>query len=214
MFEWIANLISWGGYLGLFFLTFIENVFPPIPSELIMPFGGYLAKEGKMSFWIAVAVGSLGATLGSLPLYYAGKVMGEQRLVVLADRYGHWLTVSGAEVVKAKDWFDRHRGMAVFGCRVLPGIRGFIALPAGMAHMPVPQFLVFTFAGCFVWTLILATAGFYLGESFASIDKFLGPISDICVGGLIVFGVWRLWKRKKRPLNKTRLPATVLEKEI
>ncbi|PQV63905.1 membrane protein DedA, SNARE-associated domain [Abditibacterium utsteinense] len=202
MFQWISGLIQSGGYFGLLFLTFIENVFPPIPSELIIPFGGHLAKKGEMSFWMVVLVSSLGGTLGSLPLYYAGKILGEKRIKALADDYGAWLAVSGKDVDKAKKWFDNHRGIAVFGCRVVPGVRSFIAIPAGIARMALLPFLIYTFAGCFVWVLFLATLGWLLGDSFAKIDKVIGPLSYIILGALVAFFAFKVWKRKQKMPRK------------
>ena len=202
MFEWISGLLERGSYFGLFFLMFLENVFPPIPSELIMPFGGYLAKQDKLSFFLVVLVGSLGSVVGSLPLYYAGKTLGEKRLKELADKYGVWLAISGEDITKAKKWFDTHRGLAVFGCRIVPGVRSFIAIPAGIAKMALPQFCVLTFAGSFIWALFLASLGFFLGESFKAVDKFLGPVSYLILGGLIAFFAFKVWKRKQKQAKK------------
>ncbi|MBW3635580.1 MAG: DedA family protein [Armatimonadetes bacterium] len=206
MFDWISGIIESGGYLGLLFLTFIENVFPPIPSELIMPFAGYIAgqKDGNMSFWLAVLVGTLGSTLGSLPLYYAGKTLGEKRLKELADKYGAWLTLSGEDITKAKKWFDTHGWLAVFGCRMVPGVRSLIAIPAGISQMSMTPFLLLTFAGSFLWIFFLTTLGYFLGGSFKAVDKFLGPVSYLIVGGLIAFGAFKVWKRKQRQSKKSR----------
>jgi membrane protein DedA with SNARE-associated domain len=204
MFNWISGLIEGGGYFGLLFLMFIENVFPPIPSELIMPFAGHLAKQGeKMSFLPVVLVGSLGSMLGSLPLYFAGKKLGEKRIKEIADKHGAWLAVSGQDVTKAKKWFDSHRGLAVFGCRIVPGVRSLIAIPAGIAGMHVAQFCALTFAGSFVWALVLATLGWLLGEQFKAVDKFLGPFSYVIVGGLVAFFAFKVWKRKQKTPRHT-----------
>lgn len=200
MFEWISGIILSGGLLGLVFLTFIENVFPPIPSELIMPFGGYLAKQGKMSFIGAVLAGSLGSTLGCLPLYYAGKVLGEKRIREFFKNYGFWIGVDEKDFDKARSWFNRHQDTSVFLCRIVPGVRSFIALPAGISKMSILKFCVFTFAGSFLWTLLLVTAGYLLGDSFKAVDKFLGPVSKILVGGFVVYFIYRgfsKWKERK-----------------
>lgn len=198
MFNWISGLIESGGYFGLLFLMFIENVFPPIPSELIMPFAGYGAKRGEMSFLLVVLVGALGSMLGSLPLYFAGQKLGEKRIKELADKHGAWLAVSGQDVTKAKKWFDSHRGLAVFGCRIVPGVRSLIAIPAGIAKMPVAPFCALTFAGSLVWALILASLGYLLGEGFKAVDKFLGPFSYVILGGLVAFFAFKVWKRKQK----------------
>lgn len=203
MFDWISGIIETGRYPGLLFLTFLENVFPPIPSELIMPFAGYNAKQGNMSFWLAVLVGTLGGTLGSLPLYYMGKTLGEKRLKTLADKYGAWLTLSGEDIANAKKWFDKHGGLAVFACRMVPGVRSLIAIPAGIAQMPMLPFLLLTFAGSFLWMLFLTTLGYFLGEGFKKVDTFLGPISYLIVGGIIAFSAFKVWKRKQKQTRKS-----------
>lgn len=198
MFEWISGIIESVRYPGIAFLAFLENVFPPIPSELIMPFAGYLAKQGKMSFWLAVLSGSLGATLGSLPLYYAGRFYGEKRLKSWADKYGVWLGVDASDITKSKQWFIRHQTFSIFWCRMVPGIRSIIAIPAGLNNVPMIPFLGLTFAGCFVWTLFLATLGYYLGAGFKAVDKFLGPVSYVVVGSLIAWFVWRGFQKRKQ----------------
>lgn len=198
MFDWISSIIQQVGYPGLLFLAFIENVFPPIPSELIMPFGGYLAKKGEMNFWLVVLSGTLGATLGSLPLYYAGRAYGEKRLKSWADKYGKWLGVDGRDIDKSKKWFVQHRTISIFWCRMVPGIRSIIAIPAGLNKVPIVPFLALTFAGCFVWTLFLVTLGYFLGESFRQVEKFMGPVSKIVLGALVAWLVWRAFKKSKR----------------
>lgn len=198
MFEWISNIIEGGGYFGLAFLTFIENVFPPIPSELIMPFGGYLAKQGKLNFLLVVLAGTIGATLGSLPLYYAGRAYGVKRLKSWADKYGTWLGVDGKDIDKSQKWFVQHRTFSVFWCRMVPGIRSIIAIPAGINKVPLAPFLGLTFAGCFVWTLFLTTLGYFMGSAFKTVDKFLGPVSWIVLGGLVAWFVWRGFQKRKK----------------
>jgi membrane protein DedA with SNARE-associated domain len=192
-----------GGLLGLVFLTFIENVFPPIPSELIMPFGGYLAKQGKMSFIGAVLAGSIGSTLGCLPLYYAGKTLGEKRIRTFFRNYGFWIGVDEKDFDKARSWFNRHQDTSVFICRVVPGVRSFIALPAGISKMPIAKFVAFTFAGSLLWTFLLVGAGYLLGDSFKAIDKFLGPVSRLIVGGFVAYFIFRGFSKwRERNSNK------------
>src|SRR5687768_12601891 len=116
------------GYAGIVFLMCLENVVPPIPSELIMPLAGYLAGSGKLSFIGVVIAGTAGSMLGALPLYYMGRKLGEERLKHLADRYGRWLTVSRKDIERAKGWFDRHGGATVLFCRLIPGIRSLISI--------------------------------------------------------------------------------------
>ena len=198
MFQWISGIIESGGYWGLLFLAFIENVFPPIPSELIMPLGGSLVRAGKMNFLAVLLAATVGSTLGSLPLYYLGKIVGHRRLKGYADKYGAWLSIDGKDLDKAKSVFDRHQALAVFGCRMIPGLRSIIAVPAGIEKMALVPFLICTFAGSGLWTLFLVSASWILGPAFGAVDKFLGPLSWVVLGACVAFIVWRAWK-KKRP---------------
>ncbi len=204
MLQWIQSVIASGHYPGLIFLTFIENVFPPIPSELIMPFAGSLARKGSMNFVLAVLSGTVGSTLGSLPLYYAGSVLGEKRVRKFLDSYGIWVGVDGTDLDKSKKWFAKHQGKAVFAGRLVPGIRGFIAIPAGLSKMPMAPFLALTFAGCGAWSLILTTLGFLLGPQFATIDRVLGPVSKFILIGIVAWLIWRGVQKRRKQKKRSR----------
>ena len=136
MATWVMKLMYGAGYPALIFLMFAENVFPPIPSELIMPLAGYMVTRRQLSFLGIVLAGTLGSVLGALPLYYAGRGLGEERVMAWADRHGRWLTVSRKDLERAKRWFARHGGMAVLVCRLIPGVRSLISIPAGIERMP------------------------------------------------------------------------------
>src|SRR4028119_1799709 len=123
MFEWITNLMNSLGYFAVVVLMFLENMFPPIPSELIMPLAGYTVTKGKLTFVGVVLAGTLGSVLGALPLYYLGQFIGEERLKTWADQHGKWLTVSREDIEQSRSWFDRHGSKAVFLCRLVPGVR-------------------------------------------------------------------------------------------
>src|SRR5688500_20306864 len=125
MKDWIVNHIESSGYWGIALMMFLENVFPPIPSELIMPLGGFTASQGKMTLPLVILAGTVGSVLGQLPLYYLGHYLGKKRLVRLADKYGKCMTVSGEDIEKSMAWFSRHGGKAVLTCRLVPGVRSF-----------------------------------------------------------------------------------------
>ncbi|MDF2441109.1 MAG: hypothetical protein JWN98_2093, partial [Abditibacteriota bacterium] len=144
MLEWITNLMNSMGYAAIVFLMFLENVFPPIPSELIMPMAGFTATQGKLTLVGVIIAGTLGSVLGALPLYYMGKVIGEDRLKEWADKHGKWLTVSREDIEKSKEWFDKHGAVAVIIGRLVPGVRSLIAVPAGIDQMNLPLFLLYT----------------------------------------------------------------------
>lgn len=179
-------------YPGLALLMFIENVFPPIPSELIMPLAGFLAAQGKMSFAGIVVAGTIGSVFGALPLYWIGLKLGKARLERLAERHGRWLTVSPEDIDRADDWFSRHGRKAVFLGRLVPGVRSLIAIPAGLHEMPMVPFLVFTMLGSAAWTTLLATAGYQLGAQFREVEKYLDPVSWIVFGGGFLWYIWRV----------------------
>jgi membrane protein DedA with SNARE-associated domain len=198
VFEWIQQLMTSLGYPGVALLMFLENVFPPIPSELVMPLAGFTAGTGELSFVGVVIAGAVGSLLGQLPLYYLGRWVGEDKLVVWADRYGKWLTVSGDEVKKADDWFDRHGPKAVFFARLVPGLRSLISIPAGLSEMQLLPFLLYSALGTSLWALLLAGAGALLGENYQVVDTYLGPAGLVILGGILIVAiVWIARRRSK-----------------
>jgi len=184
------------GYLGIALLMFLENLFPPIPSELIMPLAGFTAsKSNEMQLAPAIAAGTIGTVLGALPWYYAGKLLSEERLRDLADKYGKWIAVSGADIDKANRWFTRHGNKAVFLCRLVPGVRTLISLPAGINNMPLIPFLAYSTGGTILWVSFLTLAGYKLAENYERVDEYLAPVSKIVVV-IVVIG-FILWVVKK-----------------
>lgn len=196
MAGWVMRMIQAGGPFGIAFLMFVENVFPPIPSELIMPLAGFMASQKKLSFLGVVLAGTIGSVLGALPLYWLGRKVGEERLKELADRHGRWLTISCRDVERAKDWFDRHGSAAVFFCRLVPGIRSLISLPAGVARMNLAAFLAWTTVGSAIWTALLAWLGYFLGGRFKVVEQYLDPAANVVFGAIVVLYVWRVIRHK------------------
>ena len=177
MASWVINLVYVSGYMGIVALMFIENVFPPIPSELIMPLAGYVTTQGKLSLVGVIVAGTAGSVLGALPLYYLGRFTDLERLKSFADRHGRWLTLSRDDLSKAERWFERYGGTAVFLCRLVPGVRSFISIPAGIYRMQFARFFLYTSAGAAIWTTLLAYLGFLLGNNFTKVGEYLDPIS-------------------------------------
>jgi len=149
-----------------------------------MPVGGLLVEQGKLSFVGVVAAGTFGSTLGALPLYYLGRKIGEKRLRRFANRHGRWLAFSCDDIDKSKKWFQKHGRRAVFLCRLVPGIRSLISIPAGLDRMPLAGFLVYTALGTAIWAAVLAWLGYQLGGQVDRIGKFIDPIT-YAVFGLI-----------------------------
>lgn len=200
MVEWITNTMNSLGYWGIGLLMLLENLFPPIPSELIMPLAGFTVARGDMEFAPVIVAGVVGTVLGALPWYYAGKILGEQRLKKLADRYGRWLTISSKDITKAKSWFDKQGGKAVFICRLVPGVRTLISLPAGISRMPLVPFLLYSTLGTLLWVGLLTYAGYVLGDNYELVDEYLGPVSKIVLASLIfAFIIFVVKRNMRRP---------------
>lgn len=196
MASWVIGFISSTGYWGIVLLMFVENVFPPIPSEVIMPLAGYMIVQGKLTFLGITAAGMAGSVLGALPLYFAGRKLGKDRVKRYADRHGRWLTVSGHDIERASRWFDRHGGAAVLLCRLIPGVRSLISIPAGVNGMNLWSFLGYTSAGTALWAALLAYIGYLLGSNFSKIGEYLDPVSWIVFGAIGVFYIVRVMMHK------------------
>jgi membrane protein DedA with SNARE-associated domain len=198
MQQWITDIMTSLGYWGIGFLMFAENLFPPIPSELIMPLAGFVVAQGKMSFVPAVLAGVVGTILGAFPWYYAGKFLGEERLKQLADKYGKWITVSSEDIDKATRWFNRFGKKAVLLGRLVPGVRTLISLPAGLSEMPLAPFLIYSTLGTTAWVMILTFLGYVLGDNYELVEEYLGPVSKIVLVFLVVlFIAWVVIKKRK-----------------
>jgi len=191
MNEFILHIIEEGGYLGIAFLMMIENVFPPIPSELIMGLGGVAVARGTMQFWPLLLAGTVGSTLGNYVWFLAGDKWGYQRLQPLIDRWGRWLTVEWEDIEAASRFFRRHGQWVVFFLRFSPILRTMISLPAGLAHMKHGRFLIYTFAGSAVWNVLLIWGGHLLGRYFEQSQQWL---DWIVIGGIAIGVVGYIWR--------------------
>ncbi|WP_367108842.1 DedA family protein [uncultured Psychrobacter sp.] len=195
--EWVLGIMAKFGYFGIVFAMFAENVFPPIPSEVIMPAAGFAASKGDLSLFLAILAGTLGAVLGALPLYYLGRVFDEERLVKFTEKYGKYVFIKPSEVKSANEWFDKHGKKAVFFGRMVPGIRSLISIPAGMNNMPMLSFLLLTALGSFIWAAILTIAGFYLGENYEVVQSTLAPYSKVFLILTVVIIIGWIIKRRR-----------------
>lgn len=196
MFDQIVEMVSAFGYLGVFALMLLENIFPPIPSELIMPLAGFVAARGELNFIGVIAVGTAGSVVGALPWYYAGAMLGKERMKRLANRWGHWATLSPADVDAASDWFDRHGKGAVFFGRLIPAVRTLISVPAGIVGMPMTLFLIFSTLGSLIWTTLLALSGYLLESQYEKVAEYLDPASSIVVGVFVLVYLYRLIRQR------------------
>jgi membrane protein DedA with SNARE-associated domain len=195
--RFIISVISSAGYVGIVLLMSIESACIPLPSEVIMPFSGYLVSVGRFKLaWVAVA-GALGCNLGSLVAYYVGSLGGRP----LVEKYGRYVLITRHDLALADRFFARYGDWAVFIARLLPVIRTFIALPAGIARMNVARFHVYTFLGSLPWCWVLAYAGLKLGDHWGDLRSYFHRF-DTVIGILIVVGaawfVHNRWKNRLR----------------
>ncbi len=192
MFDWITALVAQTGYAGIAFLMLAENVFPPIPSELIMPLAGFTAARGELSFVGILLAGTAGSLAGALFWYEVGRRVGIQRLRHWAARHGRWLTMSPEELDRAVAWFRRHAGLSVLVGRLVPAVRTLISVPAGVAEMSLPAFLAWTSVGTALWTSFLAGLGYLLEGGYEQVAGWVNPVSNVVVAILVLGYLYRV----------------------
>lgn len=196
--QWVLVMMDKLGLFGVTLMMFLENVFPPIPSELVMPAAGFAAAIEQMHLIAAIIAGTLGSVLGALPLYYLGTILDERRLYHFAEKYGKYFLIKPKDVTSAQRWFDEYGKSVIFFGRMIPGIRSLISIPAGMARMPILPFLTLTALGSAIWTTLLAYAGYVLGANYEAVATFIEPISKIVVIVVLVIAVIVMVMRVKK----------------
>lgn len=196
MSDWIIRLIEDAGYLGIGFLMFLETVFPPIPSEVIMTVSGVAAAKGNFSIGWVIAAGTAGAMLGNYFWYLAARVIGIERFRPLILRWGRYLTLDWHEIEKAQRLFGSQGWAIVFFGRMLPTLRSLISIPAGLLHMRLSTFVFWSTIGTAGWTALLGLAGYAMGKTVADIDALVGPIATAIIAAIVLAYLWRLitWK--------------------
>lgn len=199
MIDWLIYTVSVGGLLAVAALMFAENLFPPIPSELIMPLAGFLASQGHLDLGGAVLAGSAGALAGTSFWYVIGRAFGERRLKRWANVYGRWLAITPQDVDKANAFFRRHGPAAMFFGRLAPGVRTVISIPAGLAMMPLPVFLFFSAAGATLWTFLLTYAGYRLGDHYERVSVWIDPVSKVVLVALVLAYLYRVVTFRPQP---------------
>jgi membrane protein DedA with SNARE-associated domain len=195
MTGWIADLIEAFGALGVAFLMALENLFPPIPSELILPFVGFLVGRGEIGFLPALIASTAGSLSGALILYALGRWEGRNLIL----RYGRYLRVKEADLDRAEGWFDKYDEWVVLFGRMVPGVRSVVSIPAGMLRTPFLRFVLLTTAGSAAWNTLLLGAGWYLGENWQQIEGFVGSLSNfvlvLVAVALVAAAIW-WWRRR------------------
>ncbi len=201
MASWIEQIVETTGVFGIALLMFLENVFPPIPSELIMPLAGYTAAQGNANIVLVILAGALGSLAGATFWYALGRLVDHERVKRFADRHGRWITMTRKDVEKADEWFDTYGHWAVLFGRLIPTIRTLISIPAGLSEMPVRRFLVYSGIGTAIWTTMLALVGYALGSEYSQLEHWIDPLSIAVVVLIAAIYLWRV-ATFRRPANR------------
>lgn len=199
MFDWVTGVVERTGYAGVAFLMLLENVFPPIPSELIMPLAGFTAARGELSVPGVLLAGVAGSLAGALFWYQVGRWLGAERLKGWAARHGRWLTLSPGDVDQATGRFRRHGAVAVLVGRLIPAVRTLISVPAGIAGMGLPGFLLYSGVGTALWTGFLLAAGYLLEGQYQRVEGWVNPVANVVVALLALGYLYRLVTFPRRP---------------
>lgn len=201
MENWITNIVEQFGYIGVFFMIALENVFPPIPSEVILTFGGMMTTFSDLTVTGVVISATGGSLLGAVILYKIGNLLDLERLEKIVDRWGKFLRVNRADIYKADAWFEKYGYWTVFMCRFVPLIRSLISIPAGMSRMNFWMFLLLTTIGTFIWNVVLVSVGAAFGENWEEIVHFMDLYSNVAyvlIGIGIILFVFFFIKNKRR----------------
>lgn len=187
MQDFIISIMNQFGYFGIFFLIFIENVFPPIPSEVVLLFGGFMTTYTKLNIFLMIVFSTLGSVAGAIVLYYVGKILNKERLKkIVSGKIGKVLRLKASDIEKADHWFDTKGNKTVFFCRFIPVVRSLISIPAGMSEMAMGKFLLYTTVGSAIWNSVLLIVGNKVGENWESILGIMDQYSHIVLILLII----------------------------
>ncbi|MFN0029898.1 MAG: DedA family protein [Acidimicrobiales bacterium] len=197
--DWVTRVIDAIGYLGVALLVALENLFPPIPSEVILPLAGFVAARGEAALVGMIIAATIGSTIGAWVLYLLAAWIGEERLHRLVGRYGRWFRVSEKDLENADAWFDRHAGLSVLVCRCIPLVRSLVSIPAGFRRMNPISFTIYTVLGSLVWNSALIGAGYLLGDRWHQVEAYVGWMQRAVLVLIAVTVAWFLWRRVIRP---------------
>lgn len=196
--SWALDLVERLGYAGVAFAVALENVFPPIPSEAILPMAGFLVGQGRFTFPAVVLAATIGSVVGALILYALGYYFGEAKLRYLFRRFGKFALLDEQDLDKAKEWFERHGSRAVLICRLVPIVRSLISVPAGLVKMSLGTFIIYTAIGSGIWNTLLISGGWILGNEWESVEGYISYIEYAAIAAIIAIVATYVWKRRNR----------------
>ena len=187
--QWVQDVIEQLGYLGVALLVVLENVFPPIPSEIVLPFAGFVAQRGSDSVVLMILAATVGSVIGALIMYWIAAVIGDDRLHAFTRKFGKWVQIREADLTRAEEWFDRHATSAVLIGRCVPLIRSVVSIPAGFRRMKLIPYIAYTFLGSLVWNILLIGAGAILGDNWERVGSYVGVFQWVVIALVIAVGV-------------------------
>ncbi len=191
--SWVQDVIEQLGYLGVALLVVAENVFPPIPSEIVLPFAGFVARRGSDSVVIMILAATVGSVVGALIMYWIAAVIGDDRLHAFTRKFGKWVQIRESDLTKAEEWFDRHAMAAVLVGRCVPLIRSVVSIPAGFRRMKLVPYMLYTFLGSLVWNIALVGAGALLGDNWERVGSYVGVFQWAVIASVVVAVARFLW---------------------
>jgi membrane protein DedA with SNARE-associated domain len=197
--DWVTSVVETLGYGGVAFLVALENLFPPIPSEVVLPLAGFVAGRGEASFVGMVIAATIGSMVGAFVLYGISAAVGPVRLHALVVRHGRWFGLDEADLDRTESWFDRRANLAVLLCRCVPLMRSLISIPAGFRRMSILPFSLYTLLGSLVWNLLLVGAGYLLGEQWRQVEEPLELFQNAVLAAIGIAVAWFVWRRIVRP---------------
>lgn len=203
MEQLIIEIMNDFGYIGICLLILIENLFPPIPSEVILTFGGFMTISSNMTIIGVIIASTIGSVLGAIILYYIGKILNKERLIkIVTSRYGKLLRVKPKDIEMADEWFDKKGNKTVFFCRFIPVVRSLISIPAGMSEMPMTKFIIYTTIGSIIWNTLLTLVGAFAGDKKDFIINIIDKASDLILILIVIIGLLVIYKFYKTRIKK------------
>jgi len=195
---WVQDVIERLGAIGVALLVILENVFPPIPSEIVLPFAGFVAQRGDGSVVLMIVAATVGAVVGALILYFVAAIIGPARLSAFITKFGKWFGVKPADLARAEQWFDRHAVAAVLLGRCVPLIRSVVSVPAGFRRMPLVPFIAYTALGSAVWNTALIGAGAALGNQWENVEPYVAILQWLVIAAIALFLTWFVYGKIRR----------------
>ena len=197
MTDWIISIMEQLGYFGIALLMFLDNVFPPIPSEVIMPSAGFAASKGQLLLSGVIIAGSIGSLVAAALLHWVGRKIPHQSIFNWVDRYGKYLFIKSEDVKKALDWFEKYGHRVVFFGRMVPAVRSLISIPAGMSHMPFWKFMLYSSVGTIIWTTFLACVGYYFGNNIELMQQIFSRVGYVIIIIVLILVAYFFYKKSK-----------------